>query len=243
MTQKNMKEIIVLLIGFVLSLIASFLPILELYRIIVVLLLYVATLVWFFVYLAKRPKEHVEHIPADKSEIHLITGRRYDIKMAVKKAKQSVFISGITLSRLYEFRDLFMNDIHKDIRLELIMFNINNTSLLKNYCDMVKGRNTPENLKTEYQNSLILLNQLRNREKTYIKYVDFIMPIAYVGIDIEREGPSSKIKSQHYIRDIYEGEDSLGFEAEAGTKLFHIYKRQIEFISAQSTELDLSNPN
>lgn len=223
MEKKDMKNLVLLLIGFVLSIIASVLLLLEIqFTILVVLLIILATLVFIYAGLTKRPQK--------ARNVSLIDGINYDLKKAVNAAEHSVFISGATLSSLLPYRDLFRSLAPK-IKLELILLDNDNEELIRDYCTMVNGElNKPKKLRTQYESFLILVEELQKRGNTTIKCVDFIMPIVYVGIDIDARSSSSKIKSQHYIRYVHGGEGSIGFEVNANTELFRIYKKQIDLL-------------
>jgi len=237
------KQLIGPLTTFVLSLITFFIFELDIsFRIIIILVFFLISLI-LFIYILHKGKTLEKKKSASRNTTGMVfpvDGIRYNIKKAIKEAKHSVFVSGATLSSLCVHRDLLSN-LPSKIKLDLVLLNNDNKDLLKDFCSMVGGPDKPSELETQYKNFLIVAKHLKDRENTFIKYVDFIMPISYVAIDIDKIESTTKIKSHHYTKSIRGDEGSIGFVVKPKTRLFKIYEKQIRNLCDNAQDLVLDS--
>lgn len=175
-----------------------------------------------------------ERGPNEKVGIKLLKRGSFDISKAIIEANNDVFISGSALSSvgsaISEIRYLSENK-----KLKLLSMNCSNVNVVDSLCKFIDDGSTYESMKAEDERFRSVYNerQIRDKSNIIVRKVNHIMPIAYIGIDLEYPTDKSYIKVQHYLHEKH-GSETINYIVKPSDELFAYYREQIDILWRKS---------
>jgi len=188
--------------------------------------------------LIQKKVQEIYNFTAHPSDEHILFVKRneFDWETEIIKAHNDVFISGASLSSLYEGLETFANWPSKTLRI--LSLNIENNAQMQEFCLMHGVRLTPEKLAQQNAVFRIVMEDERVKSNKHIHFAtaDRITPVVFVAVDILKQSENTFIKAQHYLHEKNAGGESISIVTKPGCELFDLYKEQIETLWKASSK-------
>ena len=178
----------------------------------------------------------IKKLLAKSANIELISRNDFRLGDAMKNAKNDFFVSGSGMSSV----NYLIGEFQKESRLKavrLLTIDFSDDTLADIFCAMVGSASKSSDIKDESDSFNMIRNntEIKQNPRIEIRRIPQIMPIVYVGVDIDNPGKDSYIKVQHYLYS-KSGSEALNYIVRPDNPLFDHYKEQIDLLWKKAGE-------
>jgi len=160
--------------------------------------------------------------PQDSSFVEILKRNECkDLNAVINGAIHELFISGVNLQSLSNKINDLLNASRRGIKIRLLIFNLDNSSLMDAYINM-KGDELRGPDKAE-----IFMKHFRNCKDVEVKIIDSIMPVMFIASDMDKR--YGYIKAEHFFNNAAET-DLPNIELSPDKDWYNAYYEQIEAI-------------
>lgn len=172
----------------------------------------------------------ISHTKKSKNFIQTITGVT-DLKKLIASAKHDITIIGSTLKSIDIIKTELRN-LSDKVDLKLYSVDSNYISTVGDAYKMMGCKELKEFRDRGDFFSGSVWKYLKERTQNEFHYINSLVPITYIGIDIKEHSLCTAILAEHYLFDNSK-QEGIAFLVKPGTELFYIYAKEISYLINQ----------